>query len=60
MRDKIAQYMALCPRNKLIFTPRLDSALKSVDVGYELYPSEKSRPDKIKSAFFGRIRKTDA
>lgn len=36
MRDKIAQYMALCPRNKLIFTPRLDSALKSVDVGYEL------------------------
>ena len=56
MRDKIAQYMALCPRNKLIFTPRLDSALKSVDVGYELYPSEKSRPDKIKSAFFGRIR----
>lgn len=36
MREKIAQYLSYDPRNKLIFAPRLDQHLQSVDVGFEL------------------------
>lgn len=36
MRERIAQFLKYQPRNKLVFTPLLDSCLHSVDVGYEL------------------------
>lgn len=36
MREKIAQYLSYESRNKLIFAPRLDHHLQSVDVGFEL------------------------
>ena len=36
MRKKIAQYLKYNPRNKLIFTPKIDPNLHSVDVGFEL------------------------
>lgn len=36
MRKKIAQYLRYTPRNKLIFAPRLDRHLQSIDIGYEL------------------------
>ena len=36
MRERIAQYLTYGPRNKLIFAPRLDRHLQSVDVGFEL------------------------
>ena len=36
MRERIAQFLKYQPRNKLVFTPLLDSRLHSVDVGYEL------------------------
>ena len=36
MRDKVAQYLTYNPRNKLIFTPKIDPNLHSFDVGYEL------------------------
>lgn len=36
MREKIAQFLKYCPRNKVIFTPKIDPCLKVVDVGYEL------------------------
>ena len=36
MRVRIAQFLKYQPRNKLVFTPQLDSHLYSVDVGYEL------------------------
>ena len=36
MREKIAQYFNYDPRNKLIFAPRLDRHLQSVDIGFEL------------------------
>ena len=36
MRERIAQFLKYQPRNKLVFTPQIDSSLHSVDVGYEL------------------------
>ena len=36
MRERIAQFLKYQPRNKLVFTPQLDSHLYSIDVGYEL------------------------
>lgn len=42
MRDKIAQYLTYDQRNKLIFAPRLDPHLHSVDVGFELAKSIES------------------
>lgn len=36
MREKIAQFLKYCPRNKVIFTPTIDPCLKTVDGGYEL------------------------
>lgn len=39
MREKIAQYLCYDPRNKLIFAPRLDQHLQSIDVGFELAKS---------------------
>ena len=36
MRERIVQFLKYQPRNKLVFTPLLDSCLHSGDVGYEL------------------------
>ena len=36
MRERIAQFLKYQPRNKLVFTPQIDSPLYSVDVGVEL------------------------
>lgn len=36
MREKIAQYLKYNPRNKLIFIPKIDPNLHSVDLGFEL------------------------
>lgn len=36
VREKIAQFLKYCPRNKVIFTPAIDPCLKTLDVGYEL------------------------
>lgn len=36
MREKIAQFLKYCPRNKVIFTHSIDPCLKTLDVGYEL------------------------
>ncbi len=36
MREQIAQYLSYCPRNKLVFAQRIDSHLKTLDVGFEL------------------------
>lgn len=36
MRERIAQYILYNPRNKIIFTPKIDPNLHSVDVGFEL------------------------
>ena len=36
MRERIAHFLKYQPRNKLVFTPQLNTCLQSVDVGYEL------------------------
>lgn len=36
MRERIAQFIELAPRNKLVFIPGVEPHLHTVDVGYEL------------------------